>query len=390
MLAFRGRRAQNQTALGLCSQRLPVQIRVRPPVYTARTCSSGPSCALNCTGGSQLVRCGLPNTKPALRNLQPGTRRHVPADALDAAKQLSSGGLGRLRVNPSLIGYHWPGAKHQTMTDQTHVLDAALPSDPLGLRAFGAPEKPDRESLPSARARRANGTIPTRTPMIAADWHAWVPVRRLEAKHRRLVREHLLALSHDDLVLRFGHAVTPTQLERYASSLDFESDEVFGVFNRRLCLVALGHLALDTQAAVGELGLSVLSSTRGRGLGRQLFTHAARLARNRGAHELVLHIAANNAGMLAIIQRAGATLTQEGSEVTARLALDGATWGTQLEARVEAQVAAFDFRLKLELLRADRRRSSIVSRKDATAKPTPECGGASRSSSCNISFNLMD
>jgi GNAT superfamily N-acetyltransferase len=197
--------------------------------------------------------------------------------------------------------------------------------------------------------------------MTFADGHAWVPVRRLASKHRRQVREHLLALTPEDLMLRFGHASTPAQLERYTLSLDFESDEIFGVFNRRLRLVALGHLALDSQEGVGELGLSVLASTRGRGLGRQLFGHAARLARNRGAHELVLQIAADNAGMLAIIRHAGATLTQAGGEVTARLALDAATWGTQLEAHVDAQVAELDFRLKLELLRADRRWHAIVS-----------------------------
>ena len=41
---------------------------------------------------------------------------------------------------------------------------------------------------------------------------------------------------------------------RYVDGLDFELDEVFGVFNRRLEIVALAHLAFPRPAKPGAMG----------------------------------------------------------------------------------------------------------------------------------------
>ena len=65
---------------------------------------------------------------------------------------------------------------------------------------------------------------------------------------------------------------------RYVEHLDFERDLVFGVFNRRLQLLAMAHLAFeppaDPPAAAVEFGVSVLERARGRGYGARLFDHA--------------------------------------------------------------------------------------------------------------------
>ena len=63
---------------------------------------------------------------------------------------------------------------------------------------------------------------------------------------------------------------------------------MFGIFNRRLELIALAHLAhreADAgagRAAISEFGVSVLPKARRRGFGRRLFEHAMLHARNRG------------------------------------------------------------------------------------------------------------
>ena len=46
-----------------------------------------------------------------------------------------------------------------------------------------------------------------------------------------------------DRYLRFGYAATDEQIERYVDGLDFERDEIFGIYNRRLELIAMAHLA---------------------------------------------------------------------------------------------------------------------------------------------------
>ena len=104
-----------------------------------------------------------------------------------------------------------------------------------------------------------------------------VPIRALGAQHRERVANHLLALTERDRYLRFGYSASDEQVRRYAELLDFERDEVFGIFNRRLQLIAMAHVAYaqseDTQSCA-EFGVSVLASARGRGYGGLLFDRA--------------------------------------------------------------------------------------------------------------------
>jgi hypothetical protein len=77
----------------------------------------------------------------------------------------------------------------------------------------------------------------------------WVPIRSLAARHRPRILSHILALSEIDRYLRFGYAASDVQIARYVEQLDFERDEVFGIFNRRLELLAMAHLAYLDPAA---------------------------------------------------------------------------------------------------------------------------------------------
>ena len=70
---------------------------------------------------------------------------------------------------------------------------------------------------------------------------AGVPVRSLGPRHRGRIAAHLLALSDADRYLRFGYPATDAQMSKYVDLLDFERDEVFGIFNRRLELIAVAH-----------------------------------------------------------------------------------------------------------------------------------------------------
>ena len=71
----------------------------------------------------------------------------------------------------------------------------------------------------------------------------WVPIRSLSARHRARILAHLLRLKETDRYLRFGHVATDSQVSQYVDKLDFERDEIFGVFNRRLQIIAMVHLA---------------------------------------------------------------------------------------------------------------------------------------------------
>ena len=66
--------------------------------------------------------------------------------------------------------------------------------------------------------------------------------------------------------LRFGYQASDAQIGRYVDTLDFEHDEVFGIFNRRLELIAMAHLAYRQadaargRSASAEFGVSVAAA----------------------------------------------------------------------------------------------------------------------------------
>ena len=180
----------------------------------------------------------------------------------------------------------------------------------------------------------------------------WVPIRPLQSRHRRKIAEHLKSLGGHDRYLRFGYPATDEQIERYVMGLDFHRDEVLGIFNRRLQLVAVAHLAyapapqLAGRPAMAEFGVSVLQNGRGRGLGRRLFERAALHARNRGIATLFIHALTENAPMLKIARNAGATVERDGSESEAWLRLPPDTVATHVGEALERHLAEVDFEFK--------------------------------------------
>lgn len=198
------------------------------------------------------------------------------------------------------------------------------------------------------------------TPAPEAPRWNWVPVRSLGARQRERIATHLLALEERDRYLRFGHAASDAQIQRYVETLDFDKDEIFGIFNRKLELIAMAHLAFPLAGphgslpSVAEFGVSVSSAARGRGFGRRLFEHAMLHARNRHVGTLVIHALSENTAMLRIATSLGAIVCREGSESEARLQLPPDDLASHLDALVETQAAEIDFRLKQQGIAVER------------------------------------
>jgi RimJ/RimL family protein N-acetyltransferase len=95
-----------------------------------------------------------------------------------------------------------------------------------------------------------------------------------------------------------------------------------------------------------EFGVSVLPEGRGKGLGLRLFQHAITHARNRGASHLVIHALAENAPMLRIATKAGATMEQFGQDAEGWLKLPKDTVATHLESSLQSLAAEAVYRVK--------------------------------------------
>ena len=190
---------------------------------------------------------------------------------------------------------------------------------------------------------------PEEVPSPRAPWVA--VIRRLGERHRGRIARHLQALDERDRYLRFGYLANDAQIQAYVDGLDFQQDAIFGIYNRRLELVAMAHLAYSVDRsfdACAEFGVSVLPSVRGHGYGSKLFARAMRHARNEGVQLMFIHALSENTAMISIARKAGATVEHDGPEASAYLRLPPATFETQVQELFEEQLAQTDYRLKVQ------------------------------------------
>lgn len=190
--------------------------------------------------------------------------------------------------------------------------------------------------------RHGADDAPAHSPVV-------VPIRALGPSYRERITAHLLQLEPADRYLRFGYAATDEQIRRYTDQLDFDRDEIFGIYNRRLELIAMAHLAFADHPEYlhcAEFGVSVLKQARGRGFGARLFDRAIMHARNEGVNMVFIHALTENTAMLKIARQAGATVRRDGSESEAYLQIPPAGFDTRMAEMVGQQFAEMDYRLK--------------------------------------------
>ncbi len=193
-----------------------------------------------------------------------------------------------------------------------------------------------------------------RPPPVAGRPYAtpiMVPIRSIGPSHGERIAAHLLSLSPTDRYLRFGYGANDEQVRRYVDGLNYERDDIFGIYNRKLELIAMAHLAFSTDAQLSscaEFGVSVLSTARGRGYGSRLFDRAVIHARNEGVGMMFIHALTENTAMLNIARKAGATIERDGSESEAYLKLPPADLDSRMTEMVEEQIAQTDYRLKVQ------------------------------------------
>jgi GNAT superfamily N-acetyltransferase len=181
-----------------------------------------------------------------------------------------------------------------------------------------------------------------------------VPMRTLSPRHTRRIAQHLLALEPQDRYLRFGYAAQDRHIQGYVDNLNFARDEIYGIYNRALTLIAVAHLAFSAEPACmncAEFGVSVHREARGKGYGSLLFSRAMTHARNQGVDMVFIHALSENAAMLKIATNAGARVERHGSESEAFLALPPATLDSRFTEALEDRVGEVDFHLKWQARR---------------------------------------
>ena len=176
-----------------------------------------------------------------------------------------------------------------------------------------------------------------------------IPISPLGEEHLPQISAHLLALSEHDRYLRFGYTATDAHIQRYVQALNFERDEIYGIFNAELEIIAMAHLALMKDAGrefSSEFGVSVAAHARGRGYGARLFERAVIHARNEKVYQMYIHALSENAPMIRIARKGGAKIERDGSETEAFLRLPKRDLDSRVTEFVADQYAKTNYSIK--------------------------------------------
>jgi len=176
-----------------------------------------------------------------------------------------------------------------------------------------------------------------------------VPITPLRREHAPQILAHLLALSEYDRYLRFGYTATDEHIQRYVAELNFDRDEIYGIFNSNLEMIAMAHLALIKEPGrefTSEFGVSVSTYARGRGYGARLFERAVIHARNEKVYQMYIHALSENAPMIRIARQGGAKIERDGAETEAFLSLPQRDLDSRVTEFVADQYAKTNYSIK--------------------------------------------
>lgn len=152
-------------------------------------------------------------------------------------------------------------------------------------------------------------------------------IQNLMSFQRGDIFRHLRALSAQDLRLRFGRFMDEAALEKYVDEIDFLNDKVFGIYERGLLLVGMGHLAINFQSAFAELGVSVDPAHRRKGYGESLLKRAVFQASSLGIRRLYTHCRSENQAMMHLAAKAGLRAVAIPGDEAADASPDAPRWG---------------------------------------------------------------
>lgn len=134
-----------------------------------------------------------------------------------------------------------------------------------------------------------------------------IPEKLYSEAQQTLLCEHLISMSPDDRYMRFGYHIHDDQIIKYVErsyGSDNETSQWFGIFNDEGLIIATLHVVMVTSKKA-EMGCSVLSEYRNKGIGQLLFERGLVWARANGARTIYMQCLSQNIAMQKIAKRNG-------------------------------------------------------------------------------------
>lgn len=181
-----------------------------------------------------------------------------------------------------------------------------------------------------------------------------VATRELAPAERGLLLTHLLALDAEDRRLRFATPMTDDALRAYVDGIDFSRDALFVVTDADLAVTGAAHLARGDGHA--EVGVSVLTRARGKGVASALLERCTARARNWGMRTLFMNCLAENQAMLHIARKQKLKVVVSMGEAESFARLRRASLGSLVTDAVAEHIGLVDHAFKSHWLALTRKR----------------------------------
>jgi RimJ/RimL family protein N-acetyltransferase len=155
------------------------------------------------------------------------------------------------------------------------------------------------------------------TDLFAREVLAMMNAELLKSEQFHDLAAHFLALNASDRYLRFGWVISDDDLVKFVENCARMPDDVFVVADPApdIC----GALRMDFAGGFAEIGLSVSSWARGKGVGSSLLKRAALHASVRGVRTLFVYNLSANAALRRLALRLGMQVASTPAATTTRL-----------------------------------------------------------------------
>ena len=179
-----------------------------------------------------------------------------------------------------------------------------------------------------------------------------IPIKFTKYIHEQMIVDHLCSLEDEDRRLRFGGMVNDDFIKEYVNkSLDDENSQWLGCVAHTK-IVSACHVAIHNGEE--ELGCSVDSEYRGKGLAQEMFDRAITFLRSHNVSNVFMHCLTENATMRHIAKKNRMTIVSCYGETDAKVVIEPPTPLTAMRDAYLDRMSMYDmlFRSNTEMYEA--------------------------------------
>lgn len=132
-------------------------------------------------------------------------------------------------------------------------------------------------------------------------------------KNKKLYYDHLIRLNNDDRILRFAGYISDESIERYVNGIK-ENDIILAYIPDNIVRGAI-HISFNDNIA--EVGLSVESTFRSKGIGTNMFYQTINICKDNNIDKLFTMCLSHNSWMIKKAREFGMTMKSSFGETTA-------------------------------------------------------------------------